>query len=92
MNFLKKKAIRLYELLDSFEATNNEEGMCLLNKPETDINIIRPPIRITTVNCRDPIKIVCEVNGFPKPTIAYYKRGVSKALQHTNEFKLDSAS
>ncbi len=92
MNFLLKKAIRLDELFESFTKTDNEEGLYLLKKPETDIKIIRPPIKITNVNCRDPIEIVCQVECFPKPTFSFHRKGIDKVLQSTNKFIIKSAS
>jgi hypothetical protein len=92
MNFLLKKAIRLNELFESFTITDNEDGLYLLNKPETDMKIIRPPVKVTNVNSRDPIEIVCEVECFPKPTFSFHRKGIDKVLQTTNKFILKSAT
>ena len=94
--FLKRIAIRLNELYESFTATNNEDGLYLLNKPETNIKIIKMPNRKIDVNCSDSIETICKVDCFPIATIAYFREGVGEALQekHTNEleFKIKSAS
>jgi hypothetical protein len=90
IDFMISKAILLDELFDAFEALGHEEGLLFLNKPVSDIKITQMPPEIVTVSSPEKLQVVCEAQGFPIPTVEYFKDGVSVAVGR--EFTRDNAS
>ena len=92
MDFLKQRAVCLKDLFEAFESTENEEGLNVLKKTETDIAIKRAPIENIYASSQESIVVLCEAECFPRPSYAYFKKGSSQPFQNTNEFKINSAT
>ena len=80
IDYMISKAIVLDELFDSFETLGLEEGLLFLNKPVTDLEIIKRPPSVVYVNSPEKLRVVCQADGFPTPTYEYFKDDVSVAM------------
>ncbi len=70
------KAVTLKDLQESFEALDFESGLLFLNKPETPIKVTRLPFSKIQIQYNNELEVVCQAEGFPKPTYEYYNNGI----------------
>lgn len=71
--YMIQKAVKYYDLYQTFERLGIEPGLLLLGKPEVDMKIIYEPARVLNVKEGFPIELYCHAEGFPKPTYQYFK-------------------
>jgi hypothetical protein len=60
-------------LYKAFEDVDLETGLYLLNKPETDITIVRQQESDLTIRSGETVELFCLADSFPKPKYAIYK-------------------
>lgn len=72
ITYLASKAINLRDIYSSFETLDHQEGLLLLGKTETDIQIIERSPELIHVRNGNPVKLMCRAECFPKPSYSYY--------------------
>jgi hypothetical protein len=89
IQFLASRGITIQDLYASFEKSDIERGLFLLNKPETSIEIIRHSPNRMLIKHGELIELFVYAESFPKPIYAFYKD--EKLLSTDNSYRINEA-
>ena len=77
INFFVTKDVKVGELFSSLEKIKFDYGCYLLGKPVTDITIVTPLKKeLGKIKNGHRFELLCVAQGFPEPTIEYFKDNV----------------
>jgi hypothetical protein len=86
---MASKGVTVKDVYESFEANDLEKGLYLLNKPETEITIVRRSDSELSIENGDSVEMFCVAECFPKPRYTMLKDG--RFLCYENTWRISNA-